>query len=855
MAFPVDLLAELEHEDIEHSAEEYMSNLLYADPEKLEYFTLPNRRKIPVSLSSIAFVPLYGGDTTYKVLALFAPENQFTAVALYLVDRWWAIDDIIKTAESSRQGPLQVTSLGERIVLYVLNRIIYRAQEMSGDELPFLCHGVTEYAKILWKSGKAIGFYSIKIAGSKCDTFLTQCYQLPILDTIFVRKKHRGKGYGLQMLEDFVDCFTEDTLGLKYPLSASMYGVCRKYLNNYPDDHSLLWEVEGVGHPFQRVRIADRLLTQISPVKGMDVSHADEHGPVRGESSSLNLTESETGKQLFNKVERQPNISELSTELHARQELPGASSVLSEELTRPPVAKRGRSSQSKRSKPGKCHVDSERKHLNDKEKAIVPAVPKDQLNSSEARRDGSDNAPQTIGNQETCAFPEGPTEVTASDVVLGHTDLLEQDVEDKESSSETIPEPVNCEMTDQVVQDSTKAAQVIPDDQVKAVEVIPEDPASAEEEILKDSTEAEKEILKDSTKAEEEISKDLIKAEEGIPEDSTKAEEEIPEDSANTEEAIPKDSTKVDEIPEDTTKADEIPEDSDKAEGGTPHQSTKTEDEDTPDLTKSEKEIAQDAMRDKEVIIQDSTEVDEEVNESMNGAPADQLENEPEGPKSVEELKGHSEGNMMKKDAELEEENAEEVLTPNEGEESEPLQGPAVNSSPSNHHAPVPNKAALAESRELPDVQANAKPSDNGHVSVNEEVSQHSALEGEGISDDFSKTASAQHESEPGESNAPIDLSLGPLLVIELEDVSLKQVSTVQLSGDENKESDDLKDQPSPAVVEKAADSSSEEMEMEVPVVDRRNLRRKVKGNKGPPKKRSKVSKRRKVHTCEETVL
>ncbi|GCC39473.1 hypothetical protein chiPu_0023828, partial [Chiloscyllium punctatum] len=58
-----------------------------------------------------------------------------------------------------------VTSLGERIVLYVLNRIIYRAQEMSADELPFLCHSATEYAKILWKSGKAIGFYSIKIAG------------------------------------------------------------------------------------------------------------------------------------------------------------------------------------------------------------------------------------------------------------------------------------------------------------------------------------------------------------------------------------------------------------------------------------------------------------------------------------------------------------------------------------------------------------------------------------------------------------------------------------------------------------------------------------------------------------------
>lgn len=42
------------------------------------------------------------------------------------------------------------------------------------------------------------------------------------MDTIFVRKAHRGKGYGLQMLEDFVDSFNEDELGLKYPLSPAM---------------------------------------------------------------------------------------------------------------------------------------------------------------------------------------------------------------------------------------------------------------------------------------------------------------------------------------------------------------------------------------------------------------------------------------------------------------------------------------------------------------------------------------------------------------------------------------------------------------------------------------------------------
>ncbi|PKU30318.1 soluble lamin-associated protein of 75 kda [Limosa lapponica baueri] len=88
-----------------------------------------------------------------------------------------------------------VKSVGERVVLYVLNRIIYRTQEMGRNEIPFLCHGSNDYAKILWKKGEAIGFYSVKPT------------------------------------------------------------ACKHYFEKYPGDHDLLWEVEGAGHWFQRTPI------------------------------------------------------------------------------------------------------------------------------------------------------------------------------------------------------------------------------------------------------------------------------------------------------------------------------------------------------------------------------------------------------------------------------------------------------------------------------------------------------------------------------------------------------------------------------------------------------------------------
>ncbi|XP_053909147.1 soluble lamin-associated protein of 75 kDa-like [Cuculus canorus] len=165
MAFPVDMLNRYSHEDLESSAEDYLSNLQCGDPNCPEFLSLPDHGKIPISLSTVGFVPLYGGEQTRKVLALFAPEDSLTAVALYLADRWWSIDDIVRTPVPSREGLQQVKSVGERVVLYVLNRISYRKHEIERNEVPFLCHGSNDYAKIMWKKGKAIGFYSVKPTG------------------------------------------------------------------------------------------------------------------------------------------------------------------------------------------------------------------------------------------------------------------------------------------------------------------------------------------------------------------------------------------------------------------------------------------------------------------------------------------------------------------------------------------------------------------------------------------------------------------------------------------------------------------------------------------------------------------
>lgn len=63
--------------------------------------------------------------------------------------------------------PSKVQSFGERIVLFVLNTIVFGRLErnLDDDDMFFLPHPAKEQAKIMWRDGSAVGFYSIKMKG------------------------------------------------------------------------------------------------------------------------------------------------------------------------------------------------------------------------------------------------------------------------------------------------------------------------------------------------------------------------------------------------------------------------------------------------------------------------------------------------------------------------------------------------------------------------------------------------------------------------------------------------------------------------------------------------------------------
>ncbi|KAM6035531.1 soluble lamin-associated protein of 75 kDa [Theristicus caerulescens] len=446
MSFPVDMLNSYGHEDLESSAEDYLSDLRCGNPNHPEFLSLPDHGKIPISLSTVGFVPLYGEEQTHKVLALFAPGDSLTAVALYLADQWWSIDDIVRTSVPARQGLHQVKSVGERIVLYVLNRIIYRTQEMGRNDIPFLCHGSNHYAKIMWKKGEAIGFYSVKPTGSVCSSYRGQSYMLPVLDTMFVRKKHRGRDSGLIMLEDFVDSFTEDCLGLRYPLSSFMYTACKQYLEKYPGDHNLLWEVEGAGHWYQRTCIMS--IWQRDKLKIAAEASQKENKSFQSEDHFCQSGAVSKASEQKTELETQ-----LSTDSQKRKESIDVHASTSEDPNIAPISIRTRSSHLKRPRIGKNSQESEPEtSQRDEENALHVSESRLELpaRTSESSEDLEVLEESTVEtneemiaqtNEETIAENEGQS---ASEVEL-HVSPPEKWSEKEETPSE----PLNGEVTEE----------------------------------------------------------------------------------------------------------------------------------------------------------------------------------------------------------------------------------------------------------------------------------------------------------------------------------------------------------------------------------------------------------------------
>ncbi|XP_074533040.1 protein FAM169B isoform X2 [Halichoeres trimaculatus] len=249
---PVDLPA-VDDTDLTSAAEHYLTSLEPGVCDN-EWFQPTEKPKVEITAKNVRWLNLFEDDQPdCKLLALHLPGDPKQVVALYLHEKWWSVDDILRTSNKSRRGLMLVQSVIERVIVFLLSQVVEKSSE---EEVLFSLHPRTESCKLLWIDGQAVGFYTFKHKGSLCDGWSSLCYMVPVMDTVLVRRSCRGRGFGLHMLEDFCSSFSsEKFLGVSSPLSPSMAAVCRKFLLHHEEHREHLYEVEAPGDWNQRRNI------------------------------------------------------------------------------------------------------------------------------------------------------------------------------------------------------------------------------------------------------------------------------------------------------------------------------------------------------------------------------------------------------------------------------------------------------------------------------------------------------------------------------------------------------------------------------------------------------------------------
>ncbi|CAK6969979.1 protein FAM169B [Scomber scombrus] len=217
--YPIDLPA-VDDSDLRSSSEQYLSSLESRRHDD-EWFQSSQNSKVAITPNNVRWLQVFEDDQSeFSVLVLHPPDHLTQVVALHLHGKWWCVDDVLRTSSKSRSGLVSVQTIMERVIVFLLSQVVERPLQ---EELLFTLHPRTESCKLLWRDGQAVGFYTIKHKGSLCDSWSSQCYLLPVLDTVLVRRSWRKRGFGLQMLDDFCSSFSrEEVLGVSAPLSPSM---------------------------------------------------------------------------------------------------------------------------------------------------------------------------------------------------------------------------------------------------------------------------------------------------------------------------------------------------------------------------------------------------------------------------------------------------------------------------------------------------------------------------------------------------------------------------------------------------------------------------------------------------------
>ncbi|KAK3733692.1 hypothetical protein QZH41_008480 [Actinostola sp. cb2023] len=251
--FPVDLVKS--YYDINNDVEEELE-LLKDSLEGVHCGRCGLLLKVDEHLSNIVRHIIFDEYSPgHRVLLLRCDGGGGHIAAVRVAQKWWSVEEMLSSYDVSRNGLEDVRTFGERLVLSILNGIVFNQHERMTDDPTFGHHPPNETAKLMWHSGKAIGFYSIKQKGKLISYFSPDVWTINVLDTIFVRKACRKRGLATKMVEDFLQSFPNQDVGFSSPLGKTIKTICLKILSRNTENRDRIWECWEPGGMYGRINL------------------------------------------------------------------------------------------------------------------------------------------------------------------------------------------------------------------------------------------------------------------------------------------------------------------------------------------------------------------------------------------------------------------------------------------------------------------------------------------------------------------------------------------------------------------------------------------------------------------------
>lgn len=165
------------------------------------------------------------------------------AVALLIGDQVRWLDDVLEEEGAQLEGWRLARGSGDRWRQMVLNNIVFHTNEppdLAEEETDYSMPESEDQVWLCWDRGRAVGFCTLKLKGCRVPGSFMETYQLDIVDSVFIRKSHRRRGFGTKLLGELMKIYPSD-LGFSRPTSKGMIYLLLKIMKKNETKRDRFW--------------------------------------------------------------------------------------------------------------------------------------------------------------------------------------------------------------------------------------------------------------------------------------------------------------------------------------------------------------------------------------------------------------------------------------------------------------------------------------------------------------------------------------------------------------------------------------------------------------------------------------